>query len=101
VRSGAQLTRRSAIVALGLLASPVSCGFKENIAGAGKTEERIRRELGVDARVGFRTVNSVTNVTVTLQALPALSPPLARARVEAIVRAEMTGVSTIEVLAKL
>jgi len=95
------MTRRSAIAVLGLLVTVVGCGFKDSIAGAGKSEERIRREIGVDARVTFRTVNGVTSVLVTLHALPALPPPIARTRVEAIVRAEMRGVSTIEVVAKL
>jgi hypothetical protein len=95
MRSGTQLWAWMVIFSIGL----VSCGaLKEGLEDSKRTSSALKSELGVDAQVGFRTVNGHTTVSVHLATPPAGDAAAAKAQISDVVnRSFRTKVERVDV----
>ncbi len=71
---------RSFALALALCIGAAGCGLKTGREDSKKTEEAIKSELGIDARINFRTFTSTANGTRTIVTVSLGEPPVGDAR---------------------
>jgi hypothetical protein len=77
----------------------VACGaLKEGLEDSKRTSSALKSELGLDAQVGFRTVNGHTTVSVRLATPPAGDAATAKTQITDVVdRSFRTKIERIDV----
>jgi hypothetical protein len=78
----------------------VACGsLKEGLEDTKRTSSALKTELGLDAQVGFRTVNGHTTVSVQLATPPVGDAATAKAQITDVVnRSFRTKVERVDVV---